>query len=96
LCPNAGQRKLEGVACEATECELGLFRDGLGLSTPGVCATWIELGEACDPLDHRACAPSYSEDEGAIGRWCDPAQGRCVEGEEATVCGALNNPSVWR
>lgn len=79
-----------GEACESYGCERpDLYCAGAEIDKTGICATKVQLGGACDPLDEGACF----RDENPTH--CDPVSKTCVPGS-MPLCDAINRPIGWR
>lgn len=88
---SAGQRCDSPFACGPTDlADPTLFCAGLAAGD-GICTVQLELGEACDPLDHYPCAPGFDADGDVTGARCEPATRTCVLGG-SRVCLSVESP----
>jgi hypothetical protein len=65
----------------------------------GTCVPRVEVGGACDPMDHWTCLGVVSEDASggaSVGAaWCDVSTRTCAEGRAPAVCESVTNPAAW-
>lgn len=100
-CSAAGycaERQQLGEPCDPFGCIAEHYCEGGRPDRLGTCEPWIELGDACDPLDYMPCKWGTREVDGWTVtdlRWCDPTTNTCVE-RNAKVCNALNVVMLWQ
>lgn len=82
--------RTSGQSCDDyLACGNGLYCEGLGAGTTGICAPRVETGGACNPKDWGGCeSPDFPNSV----YWCDSQTSTCAPGQPA-VC-RLTHPAA--